>query len=258
MVVLNRIRASWYDKHHHLALGDTIKQYTLIKKLGEGRYGMVYLGSHLDKKVIIKQLKREAFLQSPEKIRFEIETLKAIADLKDPRFPIYKGKFKLEYVRGFILDYKEGDTLEHIINYKKVKYTKPEILNFTFQILDMLEILHSKNIVHKDIRIPNLILNNGQLSLIDFGLARFMDNKKYTVELDFWYLGDFIIHLLYDLYDKKDKSLFDKPWYKQLNLSDKELFFLKRLMRINRRCHPKYESVNEIRKDLLLGDIFSI
>nr|AEW47906.1 YbdM [Candidatus Epulopiscium viviparus] len=256
MVVLDKLRASWYDKKHHLALGDTIQNYTLIKQIGEGRYGKVYLGINDTTKVIIKQLKREAFLRSPEKIKFELETLKTIADLKDPRFPVYLGRFKLEYVRGFIFDFKEGDSIEYLLCHKKVRYHKPEIREFALQILDMLEVLHSKNIVHKDIRIPNLILHKGKLSLIDFGLARFIDNKRYKTELDFWYLGDFIIHLLYYVYDTAPKSLVDKPWYKQLDLTAQELYFLKRLMRVERKTHPKYETVAQIRNDLLSGEIF--
>ncbi|ONI46373.1 hypothetical protein AN641_01655 [Candidatus Epulonipiscioides gigas] len=238
-----------------MAIGDIIENYTLTQKIGEGRYGKVYLGIKEDTQVVIKQLKREIFLRSPEKLKFEIDTLKELANLEDARFPIYLGRFKSEYIRGFILDYKEGETLEHLLYKKKVKYQKPKILDFSLQILDMLEILHSKNIVHKDIRVPNLVLNEDKLALIDFGLARFIDHKKYTTELDFWYLGDLIIHLLYSTYDKK--SLIDRPWYRQLNLTEKELYFLKRLMRVEKSKHPKYETVNDIKQDLLSGQIFN-
>ena len=47
----------------------------------------------------------------------------------------------------------------------------------------MLEELHSKKIIYRDLKPENLVLNkNGYLKLIDFGTAKFMDkDKTYTL-----------------------------------------------------------------------------
>ncbi len=237
--------AGWYDKKYQLVIGNIIKGFTITKKLGEGRFGKVYLAEKNNKKIIIKQLKHEAIFKQSHKIKFEVSTLKDIAYLKDKRFPRYLGKFKLPHIRGYILEYKTGKTMEHIIFRDKMKFSRAEIYNFALQILDMVDILHAHNIVHKDIRIPNLILENDELYLIDFGLARYIDNKKYKTDLDFWYLGDFMIHLFYTNYDKS--PLIDKPWYKQLDLTPKELILLKRLMRVNKEKYPPFKNTKDIR-----------
>lgn len=45
--------------------------------------------------------------------------------------------------------------------------------------LDIIAILQKNNIVHRDIRPPNVILtDSNELILIDFGLARYIDNKN--------------------------------------------------------------------------------
>ncbi|MEI6126128.1 MAG: hypothetical protein WCQ99_06185 [Pseudomonadota bacterium] len=65
--------------------------------------------------------------------------------------------------------------------------------------------------------------------------------------MDFAFLGDFLLHLYYASFEGTGgKKL---PWYEELVLTDKELFFLKRLMGIEQR----YKSILEVE-----GDFFSV
>ena len=89
--------------------------------------------------------------------------------------------------------------------------------------------LHEKNIVHRDIRIPNVIMNNEDLYLIDFGLARFVNNERYTPSVDFSYFGQFFLHLYYSSFEKT--SLKSKPWYDELVLSEEEMLFFEEVIR---------------------------
>lgn len=83
--------------------------------------------------------------------------------------------------------------------------------------------------------------------LIDFGLARYIDNKRYKEEVDYWYMADFLLHLYYSSYNDEGMELEDKPWYNELDLNDKELIFLKRLMGIE----EPYKNTDEIMTDLI-------
>ena len=78
-------------------------------------------------------------------------------------------------------EYIEGKVFEDLLVKDRYKFSKGEIYRIGSQLLELIEILHNKNIVHRDIRLPNVILKeNNELALIDFGLARIADNKKYV------------------------------------------------------------------------------
>lgn len=222
---------------------DTIDIYTIQKLLGEGRYGIVYLAEDKNKnKYVVKQLKKKMIKKSENKLFYEEMTLKK---LQHPYFPKFISRFKDKDREGYILEYIEGVVFEDILRKESYQFNREEIYEVCGQLLDIVEILHSYNIVHGDIRLPNIIRrDNKELTLIDFGLARIIDNDHYTKELDYWYIGDFLIHLYYTTYQKV--SRIDKPWFKELDLRPEEKLFLKRLMGIEK----PYENIHEIRQQL--------
>jgi serine/threonine protein kinase len=107
------------------------------------------------------------------------------------------------------------------------------------QLISILKYLHQSGIVHRDIRIPNTLYNDRTVYLVDFGLARPADQLKYRPDVDFAYLGDFLLHLYYTSYTTKGKK---KPWYEELSLEEKEMMLLKRLLGIEKR----YRDIHEV------------
>ena len=103
--------------------------------------------------------------------------------------------------------------------------------------------MHGEGVVHRDIRLPNILFNNNRIYLVDFGLARWMDNKKFKPDRDFSCLGNFLLHLYYTSFTDKPKK--SKPWYEELSLSSKELVFLKKLMGNEKR----YKNISEVEMD---------
>lgn len=158
-------------------------------------------------------------------------------------FPKYKGKFKYNDTIGYIIQYKEGKTFEELIYKDKYIFNKKDIFNIAEKLINIIEILYGKNIVHKDIRVSNVIMDEEkEIFLIDFGLARFIDENKYTKDMDFWYLGDFLIHMYYTSYDNKVAK--ERPWYEELDISEKEKNFLKKLMGIEN----KFEDLQQLKE----------
>ncbi|MCB2352515.1 protein kinase domain-containing protein [Clostridium estertheticum] len=92
--------------------------------------------------------------------------------------------------------------------------------------IKLITYIHENGVVHRDIRIPNVLIDKGELYLIDFGLARWADNNKYHYDLDFSYLGEFLLYLLYSSFETKEKHK-KLPWYIELNLTNKQKLFLK-------------------------------
>ncbi|MGN0143913.1 MAG: protein kinase [Clostridium sp.] len=218
-------------------------EYTIVKEIGEGRYGIAYLAKNDENNiVIIKQLKKDMLKETRKKLVYEQKILQS---LDYPVFPKFRGKFKDRYRQGYILEYIDGIDFEDLVEQNRYVFSKEEIYHIADQLLDLIEILHNNNIAHRDIRLPNVILKkNNDIALIDFGMARFIDNKKYVCQTDYWYLGDFLIHLYYTMYESTNDE--DLPWYEELDLTNEEQVFLKKLMGIEK----KYTDIHEIKEQL--------
>lgn len=222
---------------------EIVNGYSVLNIIGEGRYGIVYLAiNDKGEKFIIKQLKKDMLEKTREKLFYEENILRS---LNNSKFPKFISKFKDEDREGYILEYIEGIVFEDLLAIEGYKFSKNEIYQVGSQLLELLELLHNNNIVHRDIRLPNIILKeNKELALIDFGLARFMDNEKYVKEMDYWFLGDFLIHLYYSSYE--ESGVEEKPWYEELDLNSQEKIFLKKLMKIE----GSFKSSEEIKEQL--------
>lgn len=217
-----------------------IGEYSIVRKLGEGRYGISYLAKKDNSNVVIKQLKKKMMKKNTKKEFYEPEILQKIKN-QNSNIPKFICNYKTDNSRGYILEFKEGKTLDELLLDGHI-FDRNEIYYICEELLNIVECLHKNNIVHKDIRVPNIVYNQGEISLIDFGLARYIDNKKYTADLDFWYIGDCLLYLYYSSYEKSGKS---KPWYKELDLYEEEKKFLKRLLNIDK----KYLNIADVKKD---------
>jgi len=227
-----------FKKDIKFDIGQSVNGYCIKKQLGEGRYGIAYLAQNSNKELVtIKQLKKSMLKASKSKVIFEPLILKELNTLNCNYFPRYIDKFKDKLNRkGYILEYIDGETFSDILYKQNKVFSKTEIYEIALKLFDIIEILENSNIVHKDIK------------LIDFGLARYIDNKNYKKELDYWYIADFLIHLHYSNHED-DKTLLKKkiPWYDELNLSSKERFLLMSIMGIDNK---KYDNIYTIRDDI--------
>ena len=88
------------------------------------------------------------------------------------------------------------------------------------------------------------MIDNGDVYLIDLGLARWADNNQYPYNLDFSYLGDFLLYLLYSSFETKEKYK-KLPWYKELTLTSEQKLFLKKLLGLE----LAYENIDDIETD---------
>ncbi|WP_309165144.1 protein kinase family protein [Terrisporobacter mayombei] len=208
---------------------------------------MTYLcEKNTNEKYLIKQLKKDMMEKSKEKLFYEEEIMKS---LDDKKFPKFIDKFDYDDTKFYVIEFVDGKDFYELLSFDEYEFTRNEIYDIAEKILKIIITLQEKNIVHRDIRISNVIMNEKKdLVLIDFGLARYIDKDKYKKEIDYWYMADFLIHLYYSSYDDENLELENKPWYEELDLTNDELIFLKKLMGIEKL----YENTDEIMRDLFI------
>lgn len=145
-------------------------RYRVERLLGMGSYGQAYVCLDLrsNEYVLLKRNK-------PSKGRVGIELLRRESDimekLRHPQIPRRMAYSKRRRDEALIMEYVEGYNLEFAIYEQKTTFTAEEALRMLLQLMEPLRYLHEQGYVHRDVRIPNVLLKDGTLHLVDFGLA---------------------------------------------------------------------------------------
>ena len=171
-------------------IGRTISHYRVLEKLGEGGMGVVYKAedTKLKRIVALKCLPPHLTANHEAQERFEREA-QAIAALNHPNIvTIYEiGEHErqiftaLEYVEGYSL--KDKIALASSGANGCLPLPINEILDIAIQICNGLSKAHNVGIVHRDIKPGNILINrDGQVKILDFGLAKLIGVSKLTKE----------------------------------------------------------------------------
>lgn len=100
--------------------------------------------------------------------RHEAELLTSI---DHPRIPKCREIFTYAHHEYMVQEYIKGEPLSSLL-LRGYVFSEREIIRLLTQLLEILCFLHNQRIVHRDLRLGNLLLSHDQLYLIDFGLAR--------------------------------------------------------------------------------------
>ncbi len=158
--------------------GDKILNYKIIKELGKGGMGIVYLAQDLllNRKVAIKML--NPFLISDNEIleRFKNEA-KVQAQLIHPNIVTIFNFFEYDDNYFMVMEYVDGETLAQRI--KKVGLLLPhKSIPIFLQILNAVSYTHKKGILHRDLKPSNILINKyDSIKVVDFGIAKLFGDK---------------------------------------------------------------------------------
>jgi len=160
----------------------TFAHFKIIKKLGAGGMGEVYLAedSKLNRKVALKVLLADYF-DNPEHLeRFNREARTA-AQISHPNvMSIYDigsatDEASGREIRYIVMEYLEGDQLSSYLQTKTPDMAI--VVRLAEKIASGLAAAHRLNIVHRDIKAENIIIDNsGEPKILDFGLAKPLDS----------------------------------------------------------------------------------
>jgi len=110
-------------------------------------------------------------------LKHEIALLRS---LSHPHIVRYLGSSSDDANLNIFLEYVSGGSISKMLKDYGV-FNEPIIIKFVYQILDGLKYLHSNNIIHRDIKGANILVDNqGTIKISDFGISkRVQDSRSY-------------------------------------------------------------------------------
>ena len=169
----------------------------LIKRLGKGNYGEVYLTKRKDSPKLYATKKMErAICERPENINrllYEIEIIKSINHPNIVKFCGLKKTINHWYL---VTEYVNGGSLQDNLKQYMARFQRPftEVIvqHLMKQIVSALNYLHFNKIIHRDLKLDNILVNfpsvndknslnmmSATIKIIDFGFATKL-NKPLT------------------------------------------------------------------------------
>ena len=142
--------------------------YQLVREIGEGGAGIVYLAYHLrlEKYVVIKKLKSSP--RNPAKTRKEVDILKSLHHKYLPQVYDYLEMGNEIYT---IIDFIDGYDLSQYPKQGCV-VSEEQAIKWLFQLADVLKYLHEHGIIHGDIKPSNIMVTpEDDICLIDFNIS---------------------------------------------------------------------------------------
>jgi serine/threonine-protein kinase len=169
-----------------IALDQVIGPYHIVSQIGRGGMATVYKAyqAALDRFVAIK-VPLADFQSNPEFISSFSRETKIIAKLDHPNIiPIYDVS-EFEGTPYIVMRFVDGQTLRGFLNKHKKPVRLPTILTIMRAVTSALTDAHQKSVLHRDVKPSNIMLgNDGNVYLMDFGLARIVAEADLTLSRD--------------------------------------------------------------------------
>lgn len=161
-------------------VGRRIGSYRLESVLAEGGMGRVYLAQHtaLNRRCAVKLIRPEVSSQEEFQKRF-LREMRIGARLEHPGIVTYFDAGEDGGCIYLAMEYFKGKELAEFFMGKPADVADVEGIGL--QLADALEMAHSKQIVHRDMKPQNVLLNAvGQVKILDFGLAKLLVDEKQS------------------------------------------------------------------------------
>lgn len=165
--------------------GTSIQNIKLLKPLGEGGMGTVYLAEDttLQRKVAVKALHNSHQISPKVQERFRREAL-ILSQLDHPNICRIYNLIETNEADYLVLELIQGQTLK---NFNSTHLSKNRKLNIAFALLEALKTAHRKNIIHRDLKPENIMIDEkGRVKVLDFGISRLGNSSasNNTVQVD--------------------------------------------------------------------------
>ncbi|KAK5113276.1 hypothetical protein LTR62_003613 [Meristemomyces frigidus] len=201
--------------NHICSPGDPTKKFRNLIKIGQGASGGVYTAYEVgtNKCVAIKQMNLE---QQPKKDLI-INEIMVMRDSRHKNIVNFMDSFLIRGDLWVIMEYMEGGSLTDVVTFNMM--SEGQISAVCRETLHGLQFLHSKGVIHRDIKSDNILLSlDGNIKLTDFGFCaqineshmkrttmvgtpywmapEVVTRKEYGRKIDIWSLGIMAIEMI--------------------------------------------------------------
>ncbi|CAL8234398.1 unnamed protein product [Boreogadus saida] len=164
-------------RHHHKH--NLKHRYEFLETLGKGTYGKVKKAKERSGRMVaIKSIRKEKIKDEQDlvHIRREIEIM---SSLSHPHiitiYEVFENKDKIVIVMEYA---SRGDLYDYICETQKI--SEREARHFFRQIVSAVHYCHQNGIVHRDLKLENILLDgNGNIKIADFGLSNLYHGDEY-------------------------------------------------------------------------------
>jgi serine/threonine-protein kinase len=161
-----------------IELKGKIGKYKIVKKLGSGGFGTVYLAEDTI-------LKTQRALKVPHRLGHQSEKSlqECILQTKLLDHPNIVKLLTVDIIEGnifMVMEYIKGTDLETILD-EKDKLDIKTALSYFKQVLSALEFAHRHMVIHRDIRPSNILINEeDNIKITDFGTSTLLNDREYA------------------------------------------------------------------------------
>ncbi len=160
--------------------GRVVGHYRLVRKLGEGGMGMVYLGERADgafEQFVAVKLLRSTVSDDIEQVRFRTEQ-QVLASLDHRSIAALYDAGQTDEGRAyFIMEYVEGRRITEYCRMHRLDVAAR--VRLVLDVARALQYAHGKLIIHRDVKPSNLLVDGqGRVKLLDFGIAKLLGDSS--------------------------------------------------------------------------------
>jgi len=160
--------------------GESMGMYTYGKTLGSGYFGKVYMAYHriTGGRVAIKTLRKKQYLSVD--MEYPPREIAVLKQLDHPYLNRLYDTIELPDRTHLILEFVDGEELCDIVEQERL--TEVLARHYWRQILLGVSYLHTNGIVHRDLKLENIIIDKqNNAKIIDFGFGNFMLTKEHLL-----------------------------------------------------------------------------
>jgi len=171
-------------------IGAVIGNYQIVRKLGEGGMGVVYLGQHtlLGRRAAIKVL-LPTLSARPDIVNRFFNEARAVTTISDPGIvQVFDFGYHTDGSAFIVMEFLEGEPLDRRLA-RLGKLPSVEALRLCRQIASSLAAAHAQHIIHRDLKPENIFLvRDGEVAsgerskILDFGIAKLSDEHPGKVK----------------------------------------------------------------------------